>query len=98
MASGFADSDGPLLSRLRILVLDVVCIAAGAGLGFVSRNDDAVPPFRIWRRPSWTAWSTSLPVPLLRNAATALRRGTARDRIDGRVNGGAVGIAGRLVR
>ena len=58
MAFGFADSDGPLLSRL----------------------------------------STSHPVPLLRNAATALRRGTARDRIDGRVNGGAVGIAGRLVR
>lgn len=58
MAFGFADSDGPLLSRL----------------------------------------STSHPVPLLRNAATALRKGTARDRIDGRVNGGAVGIAGRLVR
>jgi uncharacterized membrane protein YccC len=42
MAFGFADSDGPLLSRLRLLVLDAVCIAAGAGLGLVSRNNDAV--------------------------------------------------------
>src|ERR1700733_7101957 len=33
MAFGFADSDGPLLSRLRILALDAACIAAGAGLG-----------------------------------------------------------------
>ena len=42
MAFGFADSDGPLLSRLRILALDAACIAAGAGLGFVSRNNDTV--------------------------------------------------------
>ena len=42
MAFGFADSDGPLLSRLRILVLDAACIAAGAGLGFASRNNDAM--------------------------------------------------------
>jgi hypothetical protein len=42
MAFGFADSDGPLLSRLRILVLDAACIAAGAGLGLISRNNDAV--------------------------------------------------------
>lgn len=42
MAFGFADSDGPLLSRLRILALDAVCIAAGAALGHLSRNSDAV--------------------------------------------------------
>jgi uncharacterized membrane protein YccC len=42
MAFGFADSDGPLLSRLRILVLDAACIGVGAGLGLILRNNDAV--------------------------------------------------------
>jgi uncharacterized membrane protein YccC len=42
MAFGFADSDGLLWSRLRILALDAACIAAGAGLGYLSRNNDAV--------------------------------------------------------
>ena len=42
MAFGFADSDGPLRSRLRILVLDAICIAAGTALGYLSRNNDAV--------------------------------------------------------
>jgi uncharacterized membrane protein YccC len=42
MAFGFADSAGALPSRLRILALDAICIAAGAALGYLSRNNDAV--------------------------------------------------------
>ena len=42
MAFGFADSGGSLPSRLRILVLDAACIGAGAALGYLSRNSDAV--------------------------------------------------------
>lgn len=38
MAFGFADSGGPLLSRLRFLVLDALCIALGAVLGHVARG------------------------------------------------------------
>jgi hypothetical protein len=32
MAFGFADSAGPLFSRLRFLALDALCIGVGAGL------------------------------------------------------------------
>jgi Fusaric acid resistance protein-like len=42
MLFGFADNDGPLLSRLRLLVLDVGCIAAGGLLGYLSRGNAAV--------------------------------------------------------
>ncbi len=38
MAFGFADSGGPLLNRLRFLVLDALCIALGAVLGHVARG------------------------------------------------------------
>ena len=42
MAFGFADSGGPLLSRLRFLVLDALCIALGAVLGYVVRGHSAL--------------------------------------------------------
>jgi hypothetical protein len=42
MLFGFADNDGPLLSRLRLLVLDAGCIAAGGVLGYLSRSNAAV--------------------------------------------------------
>jgi uncharacterized membrane protein YccC len=44
LAFGFADTDGPLLSRWRFLALDTACIALGAGLGYASRSH---PPL-LW--------------------------------------------------
>ncbi len=40
MAFGFADSPGSLLSRLRFLGLDALCIGAGAVLGYVARSHE----------------------------------------------------------
>jgi hypothetical protein len=42
MAFGFADSAGPLFSRLRFLALDALCIGVGAGLGYFARNHAAL--------------------------------------------------------
>ena len=42
MLFGFADNDGPLSSRVRLLFLDAGCIAAGGLIGFLSRNNAAV--------------------------------------------------------
>ena len=42
MAFGFADSGGPLLSRLRFLALDALCIGAGAALGYLARSHAAL--------------------------------------------------------
>jgi uncharacterized membrane protein YccC len=42
MAFGFADTGGPLRSRLRFLALDGVCIAAAAVLGYAARGHLAV--------------------------------------------------------
>ena len=48
MAFGFADSAGPLFSRLRFLALDALCIGVGAGLGYFARNHAALlVPFFI---------------------------------------------------
>ena len=41
MLFGFADSEGPLLSRLRLLALDAGCIVAGASAGYFARNNPA---------------------------------------------------------
>jgi Fusaric acid resistance protein-like len=38
MLFGFADNDGALLSRLRLLLLDAGCIAAGGLVGFLLRD------------------------------------------------------------
>jgi hypothetical protein len=57
MAFGFADSGGPLLSRLRSLALDALCIALGAVLGWRAtmrrcwcRSSSASPLASVWRR------------------------------------------------
>jgi hypothetical protein len=42
MLFGFADNDGPLLSRLRLLVLDAGCIVAGGLVGYFSREHTAM--------------------------------------------------------
>jgi hypothetical protein len=42
MLFGFADNDGPLLGRLRLLLLDAGCITAGGLIGYFSRSDAAV--------------------------------------------------------
>jgi hypothetical protein len=42
MAFGFADSEGPLLSRLRFLALDALCIGIGATLGYLARSHAAL--------------------------------------------------------
>ena len=42
MLFGFADNDGPLSGRLRLLLLDAGCLAAGGILGYFSRSDAAV--------------------------------------------------------
>ena len=42
MLFGFADNEGPLLARLRLLGMDAACITAGALAGFFSRGDAAV--------------------------------------------------------
>jgi len=42
MLFGFADNDGPLLSRLRLLMLDAGCIIAGGFLGYLCRGHNAV--------------------------------------------------------
>jgi uncharacterized membrane protein YccC len=42
MLFGFADNDGPLSSRLRLLVLDAGCITAGGLVGYLCRSDAAV--------------------------------------------------------
>jgi hypothetical protein len=42
MLFGFADNDGSLPARLRLLVLDAGCIAVGGVLGFASRGHTAV--------------------------------------------------------
>jgi len=41
MLFGFADNDRALPGRLRLLMLDAACIAAGGLLGYLSRNDSA---------------------------------------------------------
>jgi hypothetical protein len=38
MLFSFADNDGPLCSRLRLLILDGGCLAAGGIAGYFSRN------------------------------------------------------------
>ena len=43
MAFGFADSAGPLFSRLRFLALDALCIGVGAGLGSLVGTAAAFP-------------------------------------------------------
>src|SRR6202035_5280128 len=50
MAFGFADSAGPLFSRLRFLALDALCIGVGAGLGYFARNHAAFAG-AVFRRP-----------------------------------------------
>ena len=42
MLFGFADNDGPLASRLRLLLVDAGCIAAGGMLGYLSRDNALV--------------------------------------------------------
>jgi uncharacterized membrane protein YccC len=42
MAFGFADSEGPLLSRLRFLALDAICIGLGATFGYLVRSHAAL--------------------------------------------------------
>ena len=42
MAFGFADSGGPLPSRLRFLALDALCIGGGAVLGYFARSHAAL--------------------------------------------------------
>jgi uncharacterized membrane protein YccC len=42
MLFGFADNDGPLSSRLRLLLLDAGCLAAGGILGYFSRSNTVV--------------------------------------------------------
>jgi hypothetical protein len=42
MLFSFADNDGPLCSRLRLLMLDAGCLAAGGIAGYFSRNNAAV--------------------------------------------------------
>jgi uncharacterized membrane protein YccC len=42
MLFGFADNDGPLSGRLRLLLLDAGCLAAGGILGYYSRSSAAV--------------------------------------------------------
>lgn len=44
MLFGFADSEGPLLSRLRLLALDAGCIIAGASAGYLARSN----PLVLW--------------------------------------------------
>lgn len=42
MLFGFADNDGPLWKRLRLLLHDAAAIAVGATLGYFSRNEAAL--------------------------------------------------------
>lgn len=42
MLFGFADNDGPLVSRLRLLLLDAGCLAAGGIAGYFSRDNPVV--------------------------------------------------------
>ncbi|MDR3420817.1 MAG: FUSC family protein [Xanthobacteraceae bacterium] len=42
MLLGFADNSGPLISRLRFLILDAGCIVAGGLIGYVSRDNAAL--------------------------------------------------------
>ncbi len=42
MLLAFADNDGPLSSRLRLLVIDAACLAAGGVVGHYSRDSTAV--------------------------------------------------------
>lgn len=42
MLFAFADNDGPLLGRLRLLLLDAGCIAVGGLVGYFSRSDAVV--------------------------------------------------------
>ena len=41
MLFGFADNDGPLRGRLRLLLLDAGCIAGGALIGYLLRDNAA---------------------------------------------------------
>lgn len=42
MLFGFADNDGPLSNRLRLLLMDAGCLAAGGMAGYFSRRDAMV--------------------------------------------------------
>jgi uncharacterized membrane protein YccC len=80
MAFGFADSAGALGSRLRVLAIDAICIAAGAALGYVSRNNDAVhwPLFVAMTVAVGVAPLTGRTLPLTgRHAVMAFTVGTA---------------------